>query len=85
MRVQWNQLGCTEKNYLPGMKQSFRSYHSGYICPHCGLELFGEWHIFDGADYLEYFASDIPEYKQEAARKKVDEANKIAIPENKKM
>lgn len=40
MRVQWNQLGCTEKNYLPGMKQSFRSYHSGYICPHCGLELF---------------------------------------------
>lgn len=85
MRVQWNQLGCTEKNYLPGMKQSFRSYHSGYICPHCGLELFGEWNIFDGVDYLEYFASDVPEYKQEAARKKVDEANKIAIPENKKM
>ena len=85
MRVQWNQLGCTEKNYLPGMKQSFRTYHSGYICPHCGLELYGEWHIFQGVDYLEYFSSDIPEYKQSAAIKKVNEANKIAIPDNKKM
>lgn len=85
MRVQWNQLGCTETNYLPGMKQSFRTYHSGYICPHCGLELYGEWHVFQGADYLEYFSHDIPEYKQAAARKKVDEANKIAIPDNKNM
>lgn len=85
MRVQWNQLGCTEKNYLPGMKQSFRTYHSGYICPHCGLELYGEWHIFQGADYMEYFSSDVPEHKQATAKKKVDEAKKIAIPDNKKM
>lgn len=64
MRIQWNQLGCTEKNYLKGMKHDFYTRHAGYICPCCGIEIFSEWHLFQGANYLEYHASDVPKSTQ---------------------
>ena len=41
MRFQWNQLG--RKENTQGLKTD--KYHSGYICPCCGLEIYSEWYV----------------------------------------
>ena len=59
MRIQWNELGRTRESLCTDQKDCYEK-HAGYICPSCGLELYGEWwYTCEGVN-----KSGTPEYKK---------------------